>query len=448
MLDVQSPEKIVATRLGSPLVVGLKNDEYFIASDPSAFISRTRDVLYLDDGEIVVLTPQGIHVFEEGRKKEKTSSMLEWDVMKIEKQGFPHFMLKEIHEQPKVVEEVTRGRVDAHGGLAHLGGLRDVEKQLREAKRLIIVGCGSAFYAGNIGKYMLEEHAGITVDCELASEFRYRNPVFNEGTVVLAVSQSGETADTLAAVHEAKRRGILTLGMVNVVGSTIARETDAGIYTHAGPEIGVASTKAFVSQVAAFALLTLFFGRQRNMTSEMGERIIDELAALPEKIRTVLSQQEDIERIARKYADAKNFLYIGRKYNAPIALEAALKMKEISYIHAEGYPAGEMKHGPIALLDPSFPVIAFAPQDSVYAKMKSAIEEIRARQAPVVVITTEGNTEFINNVNDVIFVPKTIEILEPILTIIPLQLFAYFVAVAKGLDPDQPRNLAKAVTVE
>ena len=236
--------------------------------------------------------------------------------------------------------------------------------------------------------------------------------------------------------------------MVNVVGSTIARETDAGIYTHAGPEIGVASTKAFVSQVAAFALLTLFFGRQRNMTSEMGERIIDELAALPEKIRTVLSQQEDIERIARKYADAKNFLYIGRKYNAPIALEAALKMKEISYIHAEGYPAGEMKHGPIALLDPSFPVIAFAPQDSVYAKMKSAIEEIRARQAPVVVITTEGNTEFINNVNDVIFVPKTIEILEPILTIIPLQLFAYFVAVAKGLDPDQPRNLAKAVTVE
>lgn len=448
VLDARDSSKIVATRFGSPLVVGLNNDEYFVASDPAAFISHTRDVLYLDDGEIVVLTPQGIHVFENGRKKEKTASTLEWDVMKIEKQGFPHFMLKEIHEQPKVIEDVLRGRVDTQEGLAHLGGLRDVEKQLREAKRLIIVGCGSAFYAGSIGKYMLEEYAGITVDCELASEFRYRNPVFDEDTVMLAVSQSGETADTLAAVREAKRRGVLTLGMVNVVGSTIARETDAGIYTHAGPEIGVASTKAFVSQVAAFALLALFFGRQRNMTSVMGARIINELMALPEKIRTVLSQQKDIEKNARKYADAKNFLYIGRKYNAPIALEAALKMKEISYIHAEGYPAGEMKHGPIALLDPSFPVIAFAPQDSVYEKMRSAIEEIKARQAPVLVITTEGNTEFANSADDVIFVPKTIEMLEPILNIIPLQLFAYFAAVSKGLDPDQPRNLAKAVTVE
>ena len=448
VLDARSPEKIVAMRLGSPLVLGLKDDEYFIASDPAAFISHTRDVLYLDDGEIVVLTPQGIHILEGGVQKEKEVQTLEWDVMKIEKQGFPHFMLKEIHEQPKVIEDVLRGRVDSKEGLAHLGGLRDVEKKLREAKRLIIVGCGSAFYAGSIGKYMLEEYAGIAVDCEIASEFRYRSPVFDEGTVVLAVSQSGETADTLAAVHEAKRKGVLTLGMVNVVGSTIARETDAGIYTHAGPEIGVASTKAFVSQVAAFALLTLFLGRQRNMTSVMGKHIIDELAELPEKIRTVLSQQKNIEKIAQKYADAHNFLYIGRKYNAPIALEAALKMKEISYIHAEGYPAGEMKHGPIALLDPSFPVIAFAPKNSVYEKMKSAIEEIRARQAPILVITTEGNTEFANGANDVILVPKTTEMLEPIVNIVPLQLLAYFIAVAKGLDPDQPRNLAKAVTVE
>lgn len=448
VLDARDPGKIAATRLGSPLVIGLKNNEYFIASDPAAFISHTRDVLYLDDGEIVVLTTSGIHIFENGKRKKKTASTLEWDIMKIEKQGFPHFMLKEIHEQPKIIEDVIRGRVDAKEGLAHLGGLRDVEKQLREAKRLIIVGCGSAFYAGNVGKYMLEEYAGITVDCELASEFRYRNPVFDEGTVVVAVSQSGETADTLAAVREAKRRGVLTLGMVNVVGSTIARETDAGIYTHAGPEIGVASTKAFVSQVAAFALLALFFGRQRTMTSVMGMRIIDELVALPEKIQAILSKQKDIERIAQKYADADNFLYIGRKYNAPIALEAALKMKEISYIHAEGYPAGEMKHGPIALLDPSFPVIAFALQDSVYEKMKSAIEEIKARQAPVLVITTEGNAEFAKSAEDVIFVSKTLEMLAPIVSIVPLQLFAYFVAVAKGLDPDQPRNLAKAVTVE
>jgi len=295
---------------------------------------------------------------------------------------------------------------------------------------------------------MIEEYAGIPVECEYASEFRYRQPVLDNATAVLAVSQSGETADTLAAIREAKRKGILMLGLVNAVGSTIARETDAGIYNHAGSEIGVASTKAFISQVAAFALITLFLGRQRQMSQVTGVRIAEELKALPEKISQIFSQKERIEKIAKKYAGYSSFLYLGRKYNAPIALEGALKLKEISYIHAEGYPAGEMKHGPIALLDKNFPIVAIAPKDSVYEKMKSAIEEVKARLSPVLAITTEGNTDLENLADDIIYIPKTLEMLTPILSIIPLQLFAYYIAVSKGFDPDKPRNLAKSVTVE
>ncbi len=448
VMDARDAGKIAVTRLGSPLVIGLRDGEYFVASDPSAFITHTRDVVYLDDGEIVSLTAEGIQVFENGQRKEKVPQTLTWDTAKIEKQGYPHFMLKEIHEQPKVVEDALRGRLNTKEGLAHLGGLKDVEGKLRNAKRLIIVGCGSALHAAKVGEYMLEEYAGIPVECEFASEFRYRKSVFFEGDVVIAVSQSGETADTLAAIREAKNKGILTLGIVNAVGSTIARETDAGIYNHAGPEIGVASTKAFVSQVVIFALLTIYLGRQRQMSAVTGMRIIEELKEIPGKIKEILSQKKHIEELAKKYASAENFLYLGRKYNAPIALEGALKLKEISYIHAEGYPAGEMKHGPIALLDANFPIIAIAPKDSVFEKMKSAIEEAKARSAPILAFTSEGYTELNALADDIVFIPKTLELLTPILSVIPLQLFAYYVSVAKGFDPDRPRNLAKAVTVE
>jgi len=448
IIDKRDPQKIVVTRLGSPLVVGVRGKEFFIASDPSAFIAHTREVLYLDDNEVAVLTPKGINIFENGREKSKESQTLDWDNATVEKQGYPHFMLKEINEQPKVILDTIRGRLEYSEGLAHLGGLKEVEERLRKIEKLIIVGCGSALYSGKVGEYMIEEYVGIPVECEYASEFRYRQPVLDNATAVLAVSQSGETADTLAAIREAKRKGILTLGLVNAVGSTIARETDAGIYNHAGPEIGVASTKAFISQVAAFALITLFLGRQRQMSQVTGVRIAEELKALPEKISQIFSQKERIEKIAKKYAGYSSFLYLGRKYNAPIALEGALKLKEISYIHAEGYPAGEMKHGPIALLDKNFPIVAIAPKDSVYEKMKSAIEEVKARLSPVLAITTEGNTDLENLPDDIIYIPKTLEMLTPILSIIPLQLFAYYIAVSKGFDPDKPRNLAKSVTVE
>jgi len=448
IIDKRDPQKIVVTRLGSPLVVGVRGKEFFIASDPSAFIAHTREVLYLDDNEVAVLTPKGINIFENGREKSKESQTLDWDNTTVEKQGYPHFMLKEINEQPKVILDTIRGRLEYSEGLAHLGGLKEVEERLRKIEKLIIVGCGSALYSGKVGEYMIEEYAGIPVECEYASEFRYRQPVLDNATAVLAVSQSGETADTLAAIREAKRKGILMLGLVNAVGSTIARETDAGIYNHAGSEIGVASTKAFISQVAAFALITLFLGRQRQMSQVTGVRIAEELKALPEKISQIFSQKERIEKIAKKYAGYSSFLYLGRKYNAPIALEGALKLKEISYIHAEGYPAGEMKHGPIALLDKNFPIVAIAPKDSVYEKMKSAIEEVKARLSPVLAITTEGNTDLENLADDIIYIPKTLEMLTPILSIIPLQLFAYYIAVSKGFDPDKPRNLAKSVTVE
>jgi len=448
IIDKRDPQKIVVTRLGSPLVVGVRGKEFFIASDPSAFIAHTREVLYLDDNEVAVLTPKGINIFENGREKSKESQTLDWDNTTVEKQGYPHFMLKEINEQPKVILDTIRGRLEYSEGLAHLGGLKEVEVRLRKIEKLIIVGCGSALYSGKVGEYMIEEYAGIPVECEYASEFRYRQPVLDNATAVLAVSQSGETADTLAAIREAKRKGILMLGLVNAVGSTIARETDAGIYNHAGSEIGVASTKAFISQVAAFALITLFLGRQRQMSQVTGVRIAEELKALPEKISQIFSQKERIEKIAKKYAGYSSFLYLGRKYNAPIALEGALKLKEISYIHAEGYPAGEMKHGPIALLDKNFPIVAIAPKDSVYEKMKSAIEEVKARLSPVLAITTEGNTDLENLADDIIYIPKTLEMLTPILSIIPLQLFAYYIAVSKGFDPDKPRNLAKSVTVE
>ncbi len=449
VMDAREPNRIVTARLGSPIVLGVSDEGHFVASDASAIIGHTRRVVYLDDGEMAVIEPGRYRVLSlDNRTITKPIEELDWSAEDVQKDGHPHFMLKEMLEQPEVLLNTLRGRVDTENGVAILGGLRDVAERLRTIDRLIIVACGSAYYAGMAGEYMLEAYAGVPVEVELASEFRYRDPILTSQTAVLAVSQSGETADTLAAIREAKRKGALTLGIVNTVGSTIARETDAGVYNHAGPEIGVASTKAFVSQLTVFALLTLFLGRQRSMTSSAGRELTKALLDLPELVQRVLEKREQIEEVGRAWKDARSFFYLGRTYGAPIAFEGALKLKEISYIHAEGYAAGEMKHGPIALIDPSFPSVVIAPVDAVYEKTKSNIEELRARSGPVIAVTTEGNRDLDSLVDHVIEVPKTHEALQPVVNVLPLQLFAYAVSVAKGIDPDKPRNLAKSVTVE
>lgn len=449
LVSIDEPDQLLVARLGSPLVIGVGTDEWFVASDPSAILSHVRQMIYLDDGEFCQITRDGYTISKLDKSPViKCVEEIDWSIEDVQKNGQAHFMIKEMLEQPEVLANTMRGRLMAEEGLVKLGGLRDVEQQLKEIDRLIIVGCGSASYAGLVGKYMLEEFAGIETSVETASEFRYRNPVITSRTAVLAVSQSGETADTLAAIREAKKKGALTLGIVNAVGSTIARETDAGIYNHAGPEIGVASTKAFLSQMTVFALLSVYLGRQRGLDERTAKQISAEMARLPELVRSIFETREQIKTIAEKYVDAEHFLYLGRKYCSPIACEGALKLKEISYIHAEGYASGEMKHGPIALIDADFPSFILCPQDSVYEKTKSSIEEIRARGGKVIVLTTEGNPEAAKLGEDVIFIPKTLEMLTPILAVVPLQLFAYYVATLKGLNPDQPRNLAKSVTVE
>lgn len=443
VISKDDPNKIVAARLGSPLLLGLGNEEYLIASDPSAVIAHTNKVIYLDDGEIVTVSPENFFIL-----KEKKPEQIDWDLEDAQKGGYPHFMLKEIMEQPDSLSHTLRGRLMAEEGKVKLGGLDPVRKKLAEIERINIIACGTAYYAGLIGEYMLEEYAGIPTEVDLASEFRYRKPILDKKTVVLAISQSGETADTLAALREAKEKGVLTLGIVNTVGSSIARETDAGIYNHAGPEIGVASTKAFTSQLATLALLTLFLGRQRQLSLVMGQRIAKELFKIPELVKKVLENDSKIKGLAEKYQDSKNFFFLGRKYNLPVALEGALKLKEISYIHAEGYGAGELKHGPIALIDENFPTFALAPSDSVYDKVASNMEEVKCRKGKILALATEGNQEIEKLVDDVIYIPKTLEMLTPILSVIPLQLFAYHVAVLRGCDVDKPRNLAKSVTVE
>ena len=443
------PEKIIAARQGAPVVLGIGNGENFIASDPSPILRHTKDVIFLQDGEIAVITPSShlIYALDSTRiKREKET--IEWEVEEVKKSGYEHFMLKEIMEGPEVIENTIRGRLMMEEGLAKLGGLEMVADKLCSMKRIIIVGCGTAYYAGLVGEYMLEEYAGIPVEVEVGSEFRYRKPLIDEHTILLAISQSGETADTLEAIREAKRKGALTLGIVNTVGSTIARETDAGIYNHAGPEMGVASTKAFVSQLTSLSLLTLFLGRQRGMSLTMGKRIAEEIKLLPEKIKHITDKKEEIQIVAQKYSSSRDFLYIGRKYNYPIAFEGALKLKEVSYIHAEGYGAGEMKHGPLAMIDEHFPTVAIAPSDSVYEKNVSNIQEIKARKGKVISIVTEGNNQLKDLSDDTIAIPKTLEMLSPILSIVPLQLFAYYFATTKGLNVDRPRNLAKSVTVE
>lgn len=444
-----SKDEIFVARMGSPVVLGIGKGEMFVASDANAILEHTRQVVFLEDGEMACVRADGYQIRSlENLPIAKQEEHLDWTFEATEKNGQPHFMLKEMLEQPEVIQDSLRGRLIIGEGRAHLGGLEDVAERLREIDRLIVVGCGSAFYAGLVGEYMLEEIAGLPVEVELASEFRYRKPAFSRHTAVLAVSQSGETADTLAAIRTAKQRGMLTLGMVNSVGSTIARETDAGIYNHAGPEIGVASTKAFISQLTIFGLLTLFLGRQRTLSQEDAIEFAKALALLPEQVSAVLDSRKKIEAIARKYSMLKNCLFVGRKGSAPIAYEGALKLKEISYAHAEGYAAGEMKHGPIALIDKNFPSIVVCPEDSVYKKTISNIEELKARGGPIIAITTEGNTSIKPLAEDVIFVPKTIEPLQPILSVIPLQLFAYYMATERGFNPDKPRNLAKSVTVE
>ena len=437
------PGKIVLGRLSSPLIVGLDGDEYWIASDQNAIAPFAKKVVFLEDNEIATITPKDIYIL-----KDKQPQDLEIGAETIDKGRYPHFMLKEIMEQPESIGTPLKGRLLIDQGLAKLGGLDVVRDKLKEINRLNIVACGTARHACSVGEYMLEEYAGIPVEVEAGSEFRYKKQIFDKDTAVLVVSQSGETADTLEAIKEAKEKGLICLGIVNVVGSTIARETDAGIYNHAGPEISVVSTKAFTSQLVIFALLSLFLGRQRGMSLLTGQKIAGELSNIPDLMRQVLNQESQIKELAKKYKDFNNFMYIGRKYNFPIAKEGTHKIKETAYIHGEGMRAGELKHCELALIDKNFPTIAICPSDSVYGKMVSNIEEIKARKGPVIAIATQGNQEIKNLVDDVFYIPKTMEMLTPILSVVPLQIFAYYMAVLRGYDVDHPRNLAKSVTVE
>ena len=447
----KEPGVIITARMGAPVVVGIGEHsgtaEYFVASDASPILRHTKQVIYLHDGDIAVLTPHS-HDFSDNTKIARSTETIEWKADDIKKGGYDHFMMKEIMEGPEVILNTTRGRLIPDKGLVKLGGLDAVAEKLRGIERIIVVGCGTAYYSGLVGEYMIEEYAGIPVEVEVGSEFRYRKPIIDKHTMLLAISQSGETADTLEAIREAKRKGALAIGIVNTVGSTIARETDAGIYNHAGPEVGVASTKAFISQLTALAMLTVFLGRQRGMSASAGKSITEEIAALPEKIKIILEQKEKIKKIAGKYSAYNDFLYIGRKYNYSIAFEGALKLKEVSYAHAEGCGAGEMKHGPLAMIDETFPTVAIAPSDSVYEKIVSNIQEIKARKGKVLAIATLGNKDISKLVDDVIYIPACTEMLSPILAIVPLQLFAYYVAVKRKLNVDRPRNLAKSVTVE
>jgi glucosamine--fructose-6-phosphate aminotransferase (isomerizing) len=450
VISSRDPEKIVVARNGSPLLLGIGKDGTFMAgSDVAAVVGMTRDVVYLDDGDYAVLDRSGYRTYHlERGSVARPVHEVTWDLAEIEKDGYEHFMLKEIFQQPNSLRDVMRGRLLTEEGTSRLGGLREHQAELEQVDRITITACGTSWHAALIGGYLLEEMARIPVNVEYASEFRYKNPVIEDGTLVVAISQSGETADTLAALKEAQRRGAPTMGIVNVVGSSIARATDFGVYLHAGPEIGVASTKAFTSQIVALILFTLHMGRRREMSVLEGREMVAALEALPGQVEEILALNDEIRELARVYAGAQNFLYLGRGYQFPVALEGALKLKEVSYIHAEGYPAAEMKHGPIALIDENMPVVFLAPRDAVYGKVVSNVEEVKARDGKVIAVVSDAAPELIGKVDHMIRIPHTIPALLPILSSIPLQLLAYHIAVLRGCDVDQPRNLAKSVTVE
>ena len=444
------PEIMVAARHGSPLVLGVGEGEYFVASDASPIIEHTRNVVYLDEGEMVVLKNDGYTISQIKDKKVvyKDISIIEHDLETIEKGNFPHFMLKEIHEQVNTITDTMRGRLQVDKGYAFLGGLSDYMTRIENAKRFYITACGTSWHAGLIGKYLLEEYAGIPVYVEYASEFRYRRTIIDNETIVIAISQSGETADTLAAIKKAKEKGGLTLGICNVVGSSITRITDCGVYTHAGPEIGVASTKSFTAQVTVLSMLALLLGRKKGMSKQQGIKLSTSLANVGKDVKTILSDTKVIEKIAWEYEKVDNFLYLGRGVNFPVALEGALKLKEISYIHAEGYPAAEMKHGPIALIDEKMPVLFIVPHDQTYEKVLSNIQEVQARKGRIIILTDKKSKELEKLSDHIIEIPQCHSHVFPILATIPLQLLAYHLAVIRGGDVDMPRNLAKSVTVE
>jgi glutamine---fructose-6-phosphate transaminase (isomerizing) len=449
-LCAKEPDKILVARKGSPLMLGIGNEEILVASDASAIINHTKNVIYLEDGEMAALERGSFHLKTiEDKDIYRNIEVLDFLLDDIEKGGYDHFMLKEICEQPDTIQNTYRGRINFETGVAKLGGLDSIAEKLFKAKRIIITACGTAWHAGLVGEYMLEHYCRIPVEVEYASEFRYRRPIISTDDVVILISQSGETADTLAALREAKKFGATTIGIVNVIGSTIAREVDAGTYVHAGAEIGVASTKAFTCQVMSLALITLMIANEKKTVSHHDLiKLAKELKQIPEKIARMVGMKDSYKEVAMKFKDAKNFLYLGRGFNFPVALEGALKLKEISYIHAEGYPAAEMKHGPIALIDENMPVVFIAPKDRTYDKIISSIMEVKARNGVIIAIASEGDDN-INSYSDfVLRVPKTAALFAPIINIIPLQFLSYYIAAARGCNVDQPRNLAKSVTVE
>ncbi|MBI4359034.1 MAG: glutamine--fructose-6-phosphate transaminase (isomerizing) [Candidatus Nealsonbacteria bacterium] len=449
IFNKEEPDLLVGTRFSSPLILGTNDQEFIFASDPTPIGLVTKNVLYLNDGDVAFVSEKGYELKSFlSEKVEAKRGVIDFTAGEADKGNFPDFMLKEIFEEPLALENTLRGRLLINEGKAKLGGLEPLEPRLREVNRVILVACGTASYAALAAEYFFEEYAEIPTEVDLGSEFRYRKPIIDNQTLFVAISQSGETADTLAAIKEAKTKGALTLGIVNVVGSTIARQVGAGIYSHAGPELAVASTKAFTTQIADLVLLMLFLARERKMSLVAGQEIMNELRKLPEKMRSVLLQADKIKALAEKYSVYKNFFYLGRKYGFPMALEGSLKLKECAYIHSEAYPSGEMKHGPIAIVDEDFPSIVLAPQDSVYEKVVSNIQEIKARKGKVIAVTTAGNQDLEKLVDDVIYIPQTLELLTPLLAIVPLHLFAYYLAKKLGRDVDRPRNLAKSVTVE
>ncbi|MGC8964885.1 MAG: glutamine--fructose-6-phosphate transaminase (isomerizing) [Brevinematia bacterium] len=447
---IDEPNKLIAVRKGSPIVIGIGENENIIASDINALVKYTKNVIYLDDGEIAIVTKDEVKTFNfVGKDIKKDIFVVDWEVEKLTKGDYPHYMLKEIFEQPIAVENCMRGRLLEDEGSVKLGGISKLENHIHKIKRFVFIGCGTAYYAGMIGKYLMETIGGTLSEVDYASEFRYRNPMIGPRDVVVAITQSGETMDTLEALREAKRKGATTMGIVNVVGSTIAREAGMGIYIHAGPEIGVASTKAFTNMLIALTMLSIFVGRRKRLGIFEGREIIQDMKKLPELIDFTLNSTNNlIKELSREFSKQRNLLYLGRNFNYPVALEGALKLKEISYIHAEGYPAAEMKHGPIALIDENMPVLFIATQNPIYEKVLSNIQEVKARRGKVIAIINENDREVRKVADYTITVPYIIEPLSPIINVIPLQLFAYHIAVTKGLDVDKPRNLAKSVTVE